>query len=308
MAGTNDRYGALAKPEERAPIEVVENPVALAHAAYKAWLPIARARPFAVDLPTRAYGQGLSCQLYDEAARLLRPAARAFDTLTQDQLDSILAAAKPADSEATGLFVSALLSETGLPGLDGGFSHQIVGYRLAAGKKLVLRGTGAYGAILDAGRHASGTLINCGDTWTFARQAAGGLQVNYGSVYHELADGARGGLQANLGSGKIIAYQACGGVQVNYGPVKDGGTIGYQASGGVQMECGPTYNWIDRLPPRDPRRNHFNALELKLIQLKHLYMGDEPVTGVRLVKPDPERQKLEDEITALGKKIEEVVR
>jgi hypothetical protein len=271
------RYGRLERPEHKAHIEVVEDPVRAACAAYTIWQggikDDDRFLPASHNC-SHIFDKAGTEQLYREAARLLAPRAELFTHVHRKDLETILAhvAVRPQDDKPgeSGVFLSALLNVTGLPALEGIFRSRILGYRLAPGKRLVVQ-RGSH--ICDLGRFAEGELLNHGKAYALAWNARGGVQANYGTASY-LAYYARGGAQLNYrcntslmaGVGVTGGIQAnfkevqqsfaagASGIQLNYGKVRLGmapgaragvqanlghaGSMGFHASGGLQVQWG----------------------------------------------------------------------
>jgi len=152
------RYGHLDKPESSKPVEVISNPLEAIVSSYQLWLPIAKRSnfTFGVNMP---YNEGLADNLYMEACKLLIPHAGAFQNVKPAQINKILSTIKPIDTNAFGLYLSALLNATDLEQFNCYSNQRILGYKLDAGKKLVV---GRRPKIEDLGRYGKGEIINNG--------------------------------------------------------------------------------------------------------------------------------------------------
>jgi len=250
-----NRYGPLDRPEQQKHIELTENPLGIVIGTYNLWLQIAQR----ID---QVKGRGYSpVSLYQEAVNLLQPYAKKFANVKPDGLDSILSQIKDEDTEASGLYLSALLNATDLPELEGIFNHKTLGYKLAPGKTLIVR----EGSQIDVlGFLGQGTLINFGEASLMAGMADGGIQANYGLVrlmfasmtqsgvyinFGNFDDSSRkrkpsyaggmgdtaSGVQLNYGYGKRFAVSAFKGVQINFGDVE---SMSHGAYGALQINYG----------------------------------------------------------------------
>lgn len=220
-------YEGLERPENLTNIKVFDNPVDAAISAYKIWLPITKIKSGDLHIYV------ISEQLYNEAVPLIEPHKKLFSNIKADQLETILKNIKPEDTNASGLFVSAMLNETDLKELDGVFNHEILGYRLAPEKTLIVR-EGSY--VSELGLRMQGTLINYGEAETMGTGAENGIQVNYGLVRHHFGLITKGGVQINFGNFRAnMAIESVGGVQLNY---DEGSIFAVYSRDGMQINFG----------------------------------------------------------------------
>lgn len=340
----SDRYGTLGTPDERTHIEVVEDPVRIVRSAYAAWLGLTRQSCLhdMEGLPTLSdYPPEISAGLHEEAVRLLAPSAKAFKAVTREEQDAILATVTPESSDASGLFLSALLNATELPVLDGTFRHKALGYRLAPGKTLIVRHSSV---INDLGPYAQGAIINYGQVrYGMAREALGGLQVNRGIVYQGQANKASGGLHINSGEcNDSFAWWNAGGVHLNYGYAE---AFANDACGGVHINHGTSKSWMARDAEGGVQANHGQTADIAsfvkggvqvnpgradrdfcrkyddgkyaraMTLLYHIDRKLDPVRAFADLKPEDayvhvqahDWSRLEREVLAVGKEIEHVL-
>jgi len=216
------------RPEEMKQISIDANPVEIALTAYKLWLPVAERSGFKNILHAE---QHLNDLVYDEAVRLVQPHAKAFENITQKEINTILSEVKESDTHASGFYMSALLNATELQELDGVFHYATLGYRLAPNKSLIVRdGSDA----LSLGEFAEGNIIKYSNFGNFARHALGGVQINFGDTTY-MADESLGGLQINYFKANVMAFGSRGGLQLNF---SDTTTLAESCNGGIQVNCG----------------------------------------------------------------------
>jgi len=241
MIQTIGHYGSLNKPEIQRQIEIIENPLEVVHVTYQLWLPIVRGSgsinkfidPNSFD---GKYELNECENLYQEAVKLLSPYAEVFRNVKQRDLDNILAEVKDSESSASGLYLSALLNVTNLQQLDSRFNHEILGYRLAPGKTLILR---EWSKVCELGRNAQGNIVNFGATDYMAQNVEKGIQINYGSVSKVMGFQSGGGIQINYNLVNDLAFSAGNGIQINVGKVE---MMANGVYGGVQINTGNVGN------------------------------------------------------------------
>ena len=211
-----DPYGRLEKTEEQQPIKVVANPVEVALSAHKLWLPVSEQ----FRKGARDYLPYVNI-VYDEAARLLKPYAKAFGKLDDGQLEAILSGVETEKDDWNGLFLSALLNETALQMLSGKFECNEMGYKLAAGKLLIVQPDSK---IKFLGTRAAGMIVNYGSALYIGYSAVGGVQINcYARPESRLVGGmaadAQGGVHITYGSNLYLGHRSTGGLLLNCGEI-----------------------------------------------------------------------------------------
>jgi hypothetical protein len=232
MALPADHYGALAQPDERVRVDVVENPVQVALSAYKAWLQVEQRKPAPYE--GKWFGKGGLDgwdAAYEHAASLLEPHAKAFNRVKSGELETILAGI-PADEEGrNGFFLSALLNATDLRMLDGVFRHKNVGYHLKRGKRIIAR---EGSEVTDLGFRSQGDILNFGSVEReIGFESRGGIHINWGTA--DAVSPAVGGIgvRVNYGRAGSIGSNMTGGIIVNYGSA-----TGFHHSGGLAVNYG----------------------------------------------------------------------
>ncbi len=216
-------------PEEKTQIRLVENPVEVAKAAYSLWLPVAERSGFKVaDVPPpnqlltfisdggfrRLYDGGVADQLYDKAVRTLQPFRSALNRFDSQELSDLVAGIHPELSDASGLFASAMFNLSPVSELESVFTHKIMGYRLAQGKRLTaLKGS----RISNLGMHSKGAIVNHGYAALMGDGDEGGVQLNYGWAGYLASEPEGRHLMINMGTTILLRYSGRGGWIFNFG-------------------------------------------------------------------------------------------
>lgn len=274
--------------EIKSDIEITKNnyPVSIAIAAYKDWIPLVKKSGFKIWMDHHdrlMYDSHIADYLYNEAIKILEPEANKFKNIDQKELYEILTDIQSNNTDASGLYLSAILNATELQEVDGTFNHGILGYRLALGKRLIVR---------------KGSVIPIlGD---FCR----GDIINFGSAYDSMA--TEGGIQINFGKVFILSNKE--GIQINFGERN------YMFSGlGILIDFEDIFYMETHINGRLYRRDDFENrnpflrnLESKLHEIEYLKnLKDHPDKAIREIKAY-DWQRFKKEVLALGREIENV--
>ena len=240
MAEPSKRYGKLDKPEEQSHIEVVEDPVTVFRAAHNLWSQEANRSGFAFER-REGYDSDLAKSLYDGAVKCLEKRSGAIKKITHDGIEKIVNEI-PKDKLHSGLFVSALFNASSLSEITGVFNYEILGYRLAKGKKLVAK---SGSKILELGRESEGDIVNEGRVSSLAPYASANVVVNLGKAKW-FGYCAKNGLYVNLGDTGSFGSKVEDGVYVNLCRVlssagKRKGFFGTGAVGGLLINAGDAH-------------------------------------------------------------------
>jgi hypothetical protein len=193
-------------------LRICEEPFGAFRAAAVCWLDWVDRHP-ALTIENRHDRE----QLYERAVIELGNHHQAL-TLGDADIKRVLAELYGSGTDAVGLFLSAWFNGCQATELDGVFEEAVLGYRLPAGKRLVVRSGSQVGYL---GNGCAGELVNHGDARYLGYYADGGLVVNLGTVRWDMAWGAGPGVQVNLGRvTEKMGMEARGGVQVNLGDTK----------------------------------------------------------------------------------------
>lgn len=263
-----NRYADLAPPQPapaspaRPVLCVQESPLAAFRTIYAEWLE---------DTDRKNALNNLSPEQREERYRDAEIRLRqkpALQTISAADAHRMLTEIQPDQGAAVGLFFSALFNFIDLPELSKVFSHAIMGYRLAAGKRLVVCRDSN---VEHLGIYAEGDILNFGKVGCFAYYAHNGLQANCGEVRWDMAWAADGGIQVNFQKVfEKIGMETNGGIQINVGEVKQMGghsrslpvsvcngtwEVADSANSGVQLRFRQTMNFNSNqfdLPRNNP--------------------------------------------------------
>jgi len=240
------RYDGLDKPEVQNKIDVINDPFEIIKATYSVWKPVAIKYQDTYSF----LEHDLSDQVYEEAAKLLVPHAKAFAGIKQDDLQKIYSYINSNDLIANGLYLSALLNVTEMDEMKGIFQLNFLGYKLSKDKKLIVeKGSD----IIELGPYSEGDIINHGTSEMMAFSAQGGKQINFGNINdfssfsidgiqinfgkcRNMAGVVYRGNQFNFGEAGIMALNSCGGLQVNYDIIEQ--NMAEYARNGIQVNLG----------------------------------------------------------------------
>lgn len=181
-----DNYGELEMPEEKAEIEVVEDPVKTVMSIYELYEKIADKTPWNAKYDS----------LYFETEKLLKE--RENLQMSPEQVNEIMKFFSRKQGYKygmeIGLFLSALHNNTNqeIMIIDNLNNTTNLGYKLNKNKKLVFKRSHA--SVL--GNKSEGIIINYGDVNDLGRQSIGGLQINFGTG-SDFAKSSKGGLYIN---------------------------------------------------------------------------------------------------------------
>ncbi len=179
-----DAYGEFEIPEEKATIEVNEDPVKTAIACYELFGAYAsELEAFKQRKTFVIMSDKIIESLYEKAEKILEEKQKL--NLNLNQIIAVVDALKNRDG--IGLFLSALQNNTDLSVLplqcDGKkYYADLAGYKLKKNKWLII-GSRAKDAKL-VGYASEGNVINYGDIYTFSWDCKGGIKINNGQVQH----------------------------------------------------------------------------------------------------------------------------
>ncbi len=260
---------AVARPETKARIEVVSNPVSIAATTYKAWLDNTRdIYDVFEERPAnnrKNHDQDKCDVLYGKAEKMLREAsrlsgmnseqfARAEKLIVPHRKDYITDGGYFDFHGKAGLFLSALINASNLNRLSGLFNHTILGYRLAEGKTLIAEQGSDVTCLAP---YARGTIVNMGSAITMAEESEDATVMNFdpegredGTNVNDMSPRSSGGVHVNFGKILSVGEEAEGSVIINFwdagslGPnsrnsvvlnIQQTGDIAHNANGGVHV-------------------------------------------------------------------------
>lgn len=202
-----DTYGGFEVPEEKAEIEVVEDPVKTVLNAYEIYEKIAQELKWKrlADVPEA---------FYFEAEKVLE--GREKLEINADNAKEILKVLSQKNKDPRmqpGFFLSALQNNTSLEILviDGMHNSTHFGYKLNKNKKLVVSRAINTSAL---GINSEGIIINYECVKAMGRNTVGGLQVNFGNAIY-YADNSKGGLHININKTSYSFGSLNGGLHIN---------------------------------------------------------------------------------------------
>lgn len=227
------RYGRLDRPEQKVYMDAEEDPVQAALSGYRLWLEIAARSGFRVYRPQGLffYNYKIADHLYEEAKSLVRSKLAAFKGIEKSDMQKIVSGIETDDSNASGIYLSALLNETDIGEMASVLKHTIAGYRLGKERTLIaLQGSD----VADLGTHADGNIVNYGRVVNMSSDISSGVHLNFGYARF-MARYALGGVLMNFGEVRSIPHWVNGGISLNFGEAHE---INHPLQGGVQMNFG----------------------------------------------------------------------
>ncbi len=202
-----DNYGEFELPEEKAEIEVVEDPVKTVLSAYEVYEKIAN------ELMWKRLADAPEV-FYFEAKKVLEGHEKLeINADNAKEILKVLSQKNKDPSMQPGFFLSALQNNTNLEILviDGMHNSTHFGYKLGKNKKLVVGRAINTSAI---GINSEGIIINYEYVKEMGRNTAGGLQINFGSVTR-YANDAKEGLHININKVSYHFGSLNGGLHIN---------------------------------------------------------------------------------------------
>ncbi len=180
-----DAYGNFDLPEEKAVIEVVEDPVKTILSTYKLFRGTVEKKLNEKELegygPNWVYEKEFRNYLYEETAKLFD--GKEQTKLSDEQLKQVTCEIKYKQKpwDATGIFFSALQNKTQLELLvaDGLPAISVIGYKLKPNKTVVL---GPETKAISLGYQAEGNTINLGEVRYQGAEATKGMHINSGAL------------------------------------------------------------------------------------------------------------------------------
>ncbi len=216
MKSIIEELTGIQKPEEKAVIEIVSNPLNEVKASYDIWCNIAKKVMPSRPITELDSSQTISIadQLYDEALKLANDKMRG---ISGSEILSFFKRRGRLTKEWSGLYLSAIMNKYYLDELviDGIKGLAFIGYKLNHGHIRINSDTIDY-----IGAFASNGMIeNYGHikNW-FAEYATGGIFVNDSLVGQEMGSNASGGVYVNNKDLMIdFGNNASGGIFINNG-------------------------------------------------------------------------------------------
>jgi len=305
-----NRYGPLEKPEQQKHIEVFDNPLQIVRGTYKMFSTAANSRDFKFweespyfsrPLSDRNYDITLAENLYNEAINIINPHTSAFRNLKQVDLEAIIDEVKPEDTDASGIYLSALLNTTDIEELDGVFQHKIFGYKLAQGKTLIIRPGSVIGEL---GRNMQGVLINYGDIdyFNLDDEDTKGIQLNFGRI-DSLS------ISNDESSGILIDYETNLQVYTPLGGIEFGVDLGVKRFSEYlqQVTFTHSFDWNDQCKGEIEKEVEpiVMALEVKVRETEYMKdLKDRPEEAARAIH-EYDWQQFEHDILGFMKQLEE---